>query len=426
MGLPPLDRWLMRRMGLREKSGAPSPKQVRAWQLEKLRETVAHAKAHSPFYARLYSEVSPGDIRTMEDFARLPAITPKDLRDAPEQLLCVSQDDIARVVTLQSSGTTGKPKRVFHTGDDLEATVDYFDWGMRSMVEPGQTALVLMPGDRPGGVGRLLMEALGRNRAQAVAYGVLEDASQAVDTLLETNARCIVGPAAHVNMLARHWEKRGLPEDRIRSVLLCWDAIPNAVVRNAKQAFGCRVFRHWGMIETGLGGAVECAPGSGLHLRETDVHVEIVDPKTGEVLPDGRFGEIVVSTALRRGMPLLRYRTGDRGRILPGACACGSPLRRLDPHIKRLEQHSPVTLLELGEALYSLPEVHDFHATLKGAALTVRICGQGSRLEEKARAAINNILAVRHATDTNSLRIEITAEESHAPAISGLGKRTMG
>ena len=85
------------------------------------------------------------------------------------------------------------------------------------------------------------------------------------------------------------------------------------------------------MTETGYGGGVECAAHSGLHLREADLLLEVADPATGEAVPPGETGEILITTLGERALPLLRYRTGDAARMLPGPCACGSPLRRLGP-----------------------------------------------------------------------------------------------
>jgi phenylacetate-coenzyme A ligase PaaK-like adenylate-forming protein len=405
----------------------PSKDALREWQLARLRTLIAHAQANSSFYARSLSGVDPASIRSLDDFSRLQTVSPDDLREQPERFLCVSQDDIARVVTLQSSGTTGQPKRVFYTRDDLEATADYFDWGMRNLVGPGQTALVLMPGERPGGVGRLLVDALSRSGARAVAHGALENAAAGVDHLLAEKASCIVGPPAHVHLLAREWERRRLPAGTVRSVLLCWDAVPDALADNVERIFGCRVFRHWGMIETGLGGAVECAPGSGLHLREADVFLEVVDPETGSLVPDGEFGEMVVTSVLKLGMPLIRYRTGDRGRILPGPCRCGSPLRRLDPHVRRLADSVAVAtgllrLEELNETLYAVEGLGDFSARLSGRTLHVLVCG-GNGVGERAECALASLPVIALGVTENVLQIDIEMKNDAAPAFPGLGKR---
>ena len=430
MGSKPLDRWLLRRMDRPDVESPPGPEELRGWQLARLREAVIHARLHSPFYTRHLVGVDPLAIGSFEDFSRVPSITPETVRQAPERLLCVSQDEIARVVTLQSSGTTGQPKRIFNTGDDLEATTEFFNWGMRNMVGPGETAFVLMPGDRPGGVGRLLGKALSRFGAGAVSLGVLEDAETAVDRLLDEGASCIVGSPQHVNLMARAWEARGLSRERIRSVLLCWDSIPDAVASNCERIFGCGVFRHWGMIETGLGGAVECAPGSGMHLREAELYLEIVDPATGALQPDGEFGEMVVTTLLRRGMPLIRYRTGDVGRILPGPCPCGSPMRRLDSRIRRasagVETGAGRLILEdLAESLYSLDGLGDFGAWFGNGVLRIKASGAGRTVAGNVRSALESVPVLRHALETEAIALEISFEEGFVPAVPGLGKRTI-
>ena len=423
MARAPLDCWLAGRMG---RDTVPSRAELRGWLLGRLRALVDHARRGSPFYARHLAGVRGADLDGLDGFSRLPVITPDQLRDNPDALLSVSRDDIERVVTLSSSGTTGEPKRIFHTGDDIEATVDFFGWGMTNMVEPGGVVLVLLPGARPGGVGQLLGEALSRHGARGIAHGEMTDADAAVDQCLEENVSCVVGSPAHVNLLAHAWAARGLPEGVIRSALLCWDVIPDAVCANVAGLLGCRVFRHWGMIETGLGGAVECAPGSGMHLRETDVYVEIVDPGTGDLLPDGEYGDMVVTTPLKMGMPLIRYRTGDVGRILAGECACGSPLRRLDPLVRRRGEGVPLpsgflALRELNEIMYGVPGVADFAARLEDGALCLTVCGDAAG--EAVLAGLRNLPAVARGLADKTLRVVIQYNHRAAPAVAGLDKR---
>ena len=409
-----LDDWLARRTGL----AAPTPEALRAWQMERLRELVRHALANSPFYARHLRGVDPDALRTAADLARLPLLAPTQVSAAPEALLCVSQDECARAVTVTSSGTTGEPKRFFFTAEDLAATRDFFASGMAHLLDPGGVALVLLPGERPDGVGQLLARALEDSGAGAVVHGALENTALALDEMLAEDVTCVVGSPAHVHLLARAWERRGLPGGRVASVLLCWDQVPEPLAAGVARAFGCRVFRHWGMIETGLGGAVECAPGSGLHLREAELLLEVVGPD-GTPLPEGEAGELVVTTLARRGMPLLRYRTGDAGRLLPGACACGSPLRRLDPAVTRLEDGggggSGPTLTALNNALFAVPGLDDFAAAVVDGTLALTVCGQGPDLEANVRDA------VRRAWPRTALRLDI--RNDGAPAVPGLGKR---
>jgi len=123
------------------------------------------------------------------------------------------------------------------------------------------------------------------------------------------------------------------PGLRLKAVLLSTDHVPLSLTRAVEQAWHCRVFNHYGMTETGLGGGVECEARRGYHLREADLYVEIVEPDGALPVPDGEPGEVVVTTLTRTGMPLIRYRTGDlsgssRDRA-PAAARCapwnGSP-----------------------------------------------------------------------------------------------------
>ena len=120
------------------------------------------------------------------------------------------------------------------------------------------------------------------------------------------------GPAAEENPLA-------YPKEYFLSlihILLSGDYVPESVCRELKTVWETEVFHHWGMTETGYGGAVECGAHAGGHLRHGDLYLEIVDPKTGKPVPAGSYGELVLTTFARRGMPLIRYRTGDIGRLL--------------------------------------------------------------------------------------------------------------
>ena len=161
------------------------------------------------------------------------------------------------------------------------------------------------------------------------------------------------------------------------------------------------VFRHWGMTETGYGGAVDCAFHCGCHLREDELLVEVVDPATGAPAPAGALGEVVVSTLRRRGAPLLRYRTGDLARLIEAPCSCGSALRRLDGFAGRVGAGAPLpsggelTLPRLDEALFAVEAVSDFAAVVEAeragdAGAVDRRAGAASRRRDargRARAA---------------------------------------
>ncbi len=273
-------------------------------------------------------------------------------------------------MTLLAPGSAGDPRRVYFTSDDLELTTDFFHHGMSTLVEPGQKVLILMPGERPGSVGDLLKEALGRMDVEGIVHGLVNDPEQAVRDILRYEIDGLVGIPTQVLSMARCALAREIPRGRIKSILLSADYVPSAIVRELRRVWGCPTFNHYGTTEMGLGGGVECQALSGYHLREADLYFEIIDPDTGQPQPQGTPGEIVFTTLTRKGMPLIRYRTGDLARFVPEPCACGTVLRRMDTVRGRL--HDMVRLgtgdwlgiPDLDEVLFTLSGVVNYSATL--------------------------------------------------------------
>jgi hypothetical protein len=170
----------------------------------------------------------------------------------------------------------------------------------------------------------------------------------------------------------------------------------------------------------GLGGGVDCEAHAGYHLREPDLYLEVVDPSTGQVLPEGAPGEIVLTTLTRRGMPLVRYRTGDLSRLVPGPCPCGSALRRLARVRGRTDARTvpcgpgsaAVTLPELDEALFALPELVDYSAAVGGGPRpSLRIAAfsldGGPGLSGSALEALRELPALRSAEAAGVLTLEV-------------------
>ncbi len=319
----PLTAWASRRIEL------PATREnINDYQLRRLRETLSHVKAHSRFYKNHFPNADISGDSAKELLRDLPFCYPDDLRAAPADFLCVSQSEVSRVVTaswLETSGTTGRPKRLFFTPDELETTADFFDYGMRNIAQPGEKVTIFMRGENaPDGVCGLLTRALKRFGAVGLPYGLVCDPEHA--RLALEGSDCAVGVASQMETIAK------LPgrQPRLRSLLLASDNIPESTAETLKNTWGCEVFSHYGMTEMCFSGAVDCSEHAGMHICEPDFIFEIVDPVSGEQLPDGEHGEIVLTTLTRRAMPLVRYRTGDLSRILTGACPCGCELKRLD------------------------------------------------------------------------------------------------
>jgi phenylacetate-coenzyme A ligase PaaK-like adenylate-forming protein len=360
--ITPLENWIKRKIGL-QGTDSLTREILSHYQWFKVRETVDYALANSPFYRK---HLSDRPLDHLEDFTALPFTTADDLCDRPFEFLCVSQSDVSRVFTVQA--WEKKPKRLYFTDPDLELTVDFFHHGMSGIVEPGQSVLILMPGERPGSVGNLLAQALSRMDVQGVVHGPVQDPVPVIEEIVTKQIDCLVGIPTQVLSLVRHKDRDRVPAGLIKSVLLSSDHVPQVVVDEVMRVWRCSVFEHYGMAEMGFGGGAHCSAHAGYHLREADLLFEIIDPGTGRPVPDGETGEIVFTTLTRKAMPLIRYRTGDLARFIPGPCSCGTILKRLDRIRGRLREGvvlgrgHPFSISDLDEVVFAVPGVLDYQA----------------------------------------------------------------
>lgn len=298
-------------------------------QVNKLNRLFSYVRENSPFYRDLYRDL-PEDLRfsSVKDIEKLPFTSPEDLVEHETDMLCVNPKEISRIVTLQTSGTTGVPKHVSFTEEDQQLTIDHFRYGMQYLVDKDGKVLVLLPHERPGSVGTLLAEAVRLLGADATFDP------------LDTGITCMVGLPTFIAKMAeasltqpRSDGKEGTRAEELRetmiSVLLTAEYVSRENAEFISRTWDCMPFEHYGMTETGLGAAVTCNMLDGFHIREHGLLFEIIDPETGRVLPDGQYGEVVVTTLNRKGMPFIRYRTGDIASILNRPCRCGSVSRCL-------------------------------------------------------------------------------------------------
>ncbi len=293
--------------------------------------------------------------------------TPEDLASHGRDYVQVGAGEIQRIVTLSTSGSTGAGKRLYFTAGDLQRTKDFFRDGMRWLCSPGDKVAILLGSPSPDGVGRLLEEGLRELGAEPSLLCLPRDYGETAAALRALRPDTLVGLPVMVRRLALM-----TPELRPKTVLLSADYVSLAAVETITRLWETKVFSHYGLTESGLGFAVQCPLLLGQHIRASELQVEIVDPDTGENLPEGQWGEIVFTTLRREAMPLKRYRTGDVSRLLPGVCPCGRPGPRLDRILGRISERSKaVSIYDLDEVLLGRDEVLDYAAALKGSELTV-------------------------------------------------------
>ncbi len=273
-------------------------------QLQLLNEQLAYAAAHSAYYREVLG-TSP-EIGSLSELAALPTMSVETLKTQGGRLSCVSAANVARIVSLRTSGTTDAPKRLFFTGADLQRTVDFFCEGMQWMSSAGERVGIFFPGFSPDGLNDLLSRGLAAFGAIPTAYGGVEDAADMARRLMEDRPAVLVGMPWQIRALAVF-----APQLRPRTVLLSADYVPEALCAFLEERWGCRALVHYGLTESGYGLAVQHPSEEGMYYRRSDFYIEIIDPESGEVLPCGELGELVLTTLRREAMPLIRYRTGD-------------------------------------------------------------------------------------------------------------------
>lgn len=301
-------------------------------QLDRLRTTLIRANS-TPYYSQLFKSINfnPSDVKNLEDIQQLPFTSKNELREHyPYGFLAVPRDEIVRMHS--SSGTTGRPTVVFHTMRDIEnwanlvARSMYMTGARRSDVFQNTMGYGLFT----GGLGfHYGAEKMGM---MVIPSGPGNSQRQiALMREFETTAVHIL-PSYALHLLDVFEELSLNPKKDVKLRLAFIGAEPHSEEMRLKieDSYDIKAFNSYGLSEMcGPGVAFECPEKNGLHVWEDNFIIEIINPKTLELLPDGEEGEIVFTTINREGMPLLRYRTRDLARIYPETCRCGRTHRRI-------------------------------------------------------------------------------------------------
>lgn len=307
--------------------------EIEKLQLERLQKTVRHCM-NSPFYKQRFAEnhLSPEDIRSLDDLQKIPFTTKQDLRDTyPFGLASVPLKKTVRLHS--SSGTTGNPTVILHTQKDLD------EWA--NAVARCLYMVGLRPGDIfqnssgygmfTGGLGfQYGAERLGMLTVPAAA-GNTKRQLKFISDFGTTALHAIPSYAARMYEIMQEMGIDPRRDTKLRTLIIGAEPHSEEQRRRIEDMLGVKAYNSFGMSEMcGPGVAFECQEQNGLHIWEDYYIVEIIDPDTLEPVPEGEVGELVLTTINREAMPLLRYRTRDLTRILPGECPCGRHHKRLD------------------------------------------------------------------------------------------------
>ena len=321
-------------------------------QLCRLNEILKRLKDRGGFYKDY-----PEKLGSLADLQKLPFTRAEDLSAYPGKFLLTSQSEVSRVISGATSGTTGPAKRVFYTETDTAHTVGFFAAGISEMLQAGEKCFIAFPFTGPFGLGDLIAQAVERLGGIPIRAGFGQTFGEMLDLIKETQPETYIGFPVTLLSLARMYGEN-FP---IKRALVSGDACPKGVMEELEKVLGNKLYPHYGSRECGLGGAVTCPAFEGMHLRENHIIPEIID-EHGNVLPDGEYGELVLTTIGSDAMPLIRYRTGDYTRILP-PCSCAGVTKRIDT-VSRREEAFPIE--ELDSRLFQLSWLVDYRAYYDG------------------------------------------------------------
>ncbi|MBO0661725.1 phenylacetate--CoA ligase [Jiella sp. MQZ9-1] len=297
--------------------------EISGLQLERMTWSLAHAYENSPFYRQRFDEagVHPSDLKTLSDLAKFPFTTKTDLRDTyPFGMFAVPREKLARIHA--SSGTTGKPTVVGYTQKDIDTWATVV---ARSIRASGGRAGDLVHvaygyGLFTGGLGAHYgAEKLGCT-VVPISGGMTE---RQVTLIQDFKPRIIMVTPSYMLSILDEFRRQGVDPRESSLAVGIFGAEPwtNAMREEIEQAFDMHAVDIYGLSEVmGPGVANECVETKdGLHIWEDHFYPEIIDPETGAVLPDGERGELVFTTLTKEGLPIIRYRTRDLTRLLPGS-----------------------------------------------------------------------------------------------------------
>ena len=299
-------------------------------QLQQVDKQIKRLLQTGNFYGQRLKEAGVEGVASVEDFTQLPFSQKEDLREAyPLGLMAVPEEQVVRIHS--SSGTTGTPVIIPYTAKDVE------DWAVmfkRCYEFAGITSkdrIQITPGYGLWTAGIGFQNGAEKLGAMVVPMGPGNTEKQ-IQMMLDMKTTVLTATSSYALLLAEEIQKRGL-QDKIclKKGVIGSERWGQKIRERISKELGIELYDIYGLTEIyGPGIGISCCHDNGMHIWDDYVYLEIIDPATGKNVPDGQFGEIVLTTLVKEGAPLIRYRTHDISRILPGDCPCGQSYPRID------------------------------------------------------------------------------------------------
>ena len=299
-------------------------------QLKLVNNQVQRLVASGNYFGQRLKEAGVTEVLTEEDFLALPFSEKEDLRNCyPLGVSAVDEREIVRIHS--SSGTTGTPVIIPYTAKDIDDWAEQFK---RCYELAGITAddrIQITPGYGLWTAGIGFQAGAEKLGAMVVPMGPGNTEKQ-LQFMVDLQTTVIGATSSYALLLAEEIEKRGMKDQiALTKGVIGSERWGKKMRDRVKSGLGISIYDIYGLTEVyGPGIGISCDAEDGMHYWDDYLYIEIVDPVTGEPLPDGEWGEIVITTLVKEGAPLIRFRTHDLSRIIPGACPCGCPFPRID------------------------------------------------------------------------------------------------
>ncbi len=305
--------------------------------LEQIKVQIRRVLKAEGFYAKLLEGVEVDTINSQKDFEKLPFSEKDDLRNAyPLGLSVVPEEDIVRIHS--SSGTTGTPVIIPYTQKDVDDWAELFKRCYEIAGLTNKDRIHITPGYGlwTAGIGfQLGAEKLG---AMAIPMGPGNTDKQ-IKFLEDMKSTVLCATSSYALLLAEEIQKRNLKDHiYLKKGIIGSERWGEKMRNRIAKELGVELYDIYGLTEVyGPGIAINCDYNTGMHYFDDFLYFEIIDPKTGKVLPEGELGELVITTLQKEGAPLIRYRTHDLTRIIPGTCPCGRSYPKIDVILGRTD-----------------------------------------------------------------------------------------
>lgn len=299
-------------------------------QLEQVNDRIQALVRSNSFYGKKLEAAGMTEVHTPEEFAKLPFSEKKDLRDAyPLGLMAVPEERIVRIHS--SSGTTGTPVIIPYTAKDVDDWAIQFKRCYETASITNKDRIQVTPGYGLWTAGIGFQNGAEKLGAMVIPMGPGNTEKQ-LQMMMDMESTVLCSTSSYALLLAEEIGKRGI-KDKIclKKGVIGSERWSQKMRDRISNELGIELYDIYGLTEIyGPGIGISCKENCGMHYWDDYIYLEIIDPVTGENLPDGEIGEIVITTLVKEGAPLIRYRTHDLSRIIPGTCACGSKFPRID------------------------------------------------------------------------------------------------